>query len=308
MTVSSTINTQTFVASPAQTTFIFTIPGFVTEWFTVTVDDIPVDDNDLTINLNANQFNNPGGSFTIALPVLIGGEVVQIRRASYKNLLQQQSYGRYSAFPSRAVERSLDIVTMGIQDLEDAFIGGVMGPPGPQGIQGPQGTPGSDGISELNAFCWMSKSGASLPALVDADDAIITTYNSLIQIPGNIGERILGNQATGLMLGLPDWVCMVRMQAVIEYEYVAGHSFYITPYLAESNTELKPDTPHTSVHGAQKVSTDSGRGSVIYYNYHAPFTFGEFETIGIRLVSTGTGTINAVLRSLQFSVQTIYRI
>lgn len=115
MTVQDVQQNVEYVGNDAQTNFAFVFRVDDPSWVTIS---FPT--GFLSLNLNPDQDNSPGGSidYSVAPPT---GQVVGIARNTPKD--QDLDYTRYDAFDSESHEDALDKLTMLIQDLCEAVVG-----------------------------------------------------------------------------------------------------------------------------------------------------------------------------------------
>lgn len=119
MTVQDVQQNVEYVGNDAQTNFAFVFRVDDPSWVLISFLD-----NFSSLNLNPNQDIAPGGSidYSVAPPT---GQVVGIARSTPKD--QELDYTRYDAFDSESHEDALDKLTMLIQDLCEAVVGGGSG-------------------------------------------------------------------------------------------------------------------------------------------------------------------------------------
>jgi hypothetical protein len=119
MTVQDVTQFVDYVGDGAQTNFAFVFRVDDPAWV-----QISFPTGFLSLNLNSNQDTTPGGSidYSVAPPI---GQLVGITRGTPKD--QDLDYTRYDAFDSESHEDALDKLTMLIQDLCEAVLGGGTG-------------------------------------------------------------------------------------------------------------------------------------------------------------------------------------
>lgn len=94
--------------------FDFTFKVIDAAQVTVTVDD-SVQSSGITITLNEDQDNSPGGTVAFDTPPADGTAIIVFRDT---DLTQATSLTPYSPFPAKTVETALDRLTMITQELE----------------------------------------------------------------------------------------------------------------------------------------------------------------------------------------------
>jgi hypothetical protein len=146
--------------------------------------------------------------------------------------------------------------------------------------------------------------GVTLPALAPGNSDVIDTYSASLAVGPYITADTVNGDFTITGGPATPWLVLVHVHAVVEYEYTANHAFLIRPRLNGSpilGVQMNSDS------GSSKVLTVSGRDSVITYDYMIPvyITLPTDSLDCVVEVVGGSGTLNAVLREMIFSVEII---
>lgn len=160
---------------------------------------------------------------------------------------------------------------------------------------------------DVAGFVNVHKTSVTLPALVDSAVQTLTGYSQPAVLPDGV---LAWNSTLGAIVMNGDWWCEVYLRAVVEYQFVGGHSWWIAPYNGDG-ARLGPGTPATSLFGASNSNLSGSRDYVATFETRTAARLtgplsGEGAVIA-RIESVGTGTINAVLRELTLQVRTLYR-
>jgi hypothetical protein len=113
MTVTVIENTQIFVGDGIATVFPFTIQTYSAEWIFALVNNV---EQSHTVNINADQESQAGGTVTFDVPPALATSVVISRQVPLTQLVDFPEYG---AFPARNNEDGLDKITMALSQFVD---------------------------------------------------------------------------------------------------------------------------------------------------------------------------------------------
>lgn len=117
MTVESTVNRVDYTGDGVTTgPYLFDFRVDDEDWFTAYVAGAVVTQSNYTLNLNADQQDNPGGDVTFNVAPADQDSIVLIREVPET---QETDYGVYDSFPSQRLEEDLDKAVMLIQQLQE---------------------------------------------------------------------------------------------------------------------------------------------------------------------------------------------